>query len=63
MNVSNIMTGYTMLNAIKPKYYQTEYPYKQDIIFTKKVIKILVKNQNDKKPKHGGEEAFIYIYY
>ena len=66
MNASNIMSGYMMLNAIKPKYFQTEYPYKPlDIIFTKNVIKILVKNQKeyDKKTKRGGDESLIYIYH
>jgi hypothetical protein len=75
MNASNIISGYTMLNAIKPKYFQTEYPYKRsDIIFTKNTIKILVKNQKerDKKFKRaansasmGGsvDDANIIIYY
>ena len=65
MNKTNIMNGYVLLNTIKPKYYQTEYPYNSyNITFTKKIIDILVKTQKEKSSKKtGASELSICIYH
>lgn len=66
MDKNTIMSGYMILNTIKPKYYQTEYPYTNaNFTFTKNVISILVKEleANAKsKGKSGGTSDAITIY-
>ena len=50
------LKGYNILNAIKPKYFQTTFPYSNfdnnKVIFTQKVVEILVKKgEKLKSPK------------
>lgn len=67
MDKNTIMSGYMILNTIKPKYYQTEYPYTNaNFTFTKNVISILVKELETRvnpKGKSGGNDNPITVYH
>lgn len=62
----DLIEGYYLLNHIKPKYFQTPYPYNEwnaeKIIMTQKNITIPVKQTKAKKVK-GGAESQISIYF
>jgi hypothetical protein len=70
LDITNIdpIFGYNILNTIKPKFYQTKFPYnlydEKKLTFTENVIEIIVKNKekiNSSKSKKGGDQ-YIYIY-
>lgn len=55
------MEVYKILNSIKPRYFKTTYPYNlvdpEKIAFTKKKVKILAKEINEKPPKKTKDNA------
>jgi hypothetical protein len=60
---------YEILNAVKPLYLRTQYPYNlvsnNQIVFTQKKITIMAKNTNTTTPvkKKGGYDANHQIIF